>query len=243
MLLEIAAAGRLITKNAEPITVATKQPGRTTRTSAITSSGPLSEDATLEVTPPRLTANTQTTVNSLVFIADTIQRHALPSVQYIFTPPAMAPGIQAFCCCNNRFNLGLQGTVEGMTYSVLSTTSLHATNNWATEKSFPGASHQFWTPVSIPLSGRPNLFRSARSWIDSNGSGIPDWWLLQYFGRTDIAPYALCSSGDGWTILQAWQNGWDPALFYTPPAPQGLTANYHVAECNATVSWNPSPGG
>ena len=60
------------------------------------------------------------------------------------------------------------------------------------------------------MSGRPSLFLSARSWVDSTGSGIPDWWLLQYFGRTDLDPYALCPSGDGWTILQAYQNGWNP---------------------------------
>ena len=132
-----------------------------------------------------------------------------------------APGISNSC-----FNCVLHGTSEGMSYDLRSTPSLGTTNNWTTETNFPGASGQFWTPVSIPLSGRPNLFLSARSWIDSNGSGIPDWWLLQYFGSTDIDPYTLCPSGDGWTYYQAYQHNWNPYLFYTPPAP---TAWAHVA--------------
>jgi hypothetical protein len=68
---------------------------------------------------------------------------------------------------------------------------LQATNNWAVETNFLGAGGQFWTPVSIPLSGRPSLFLSARSWADSTGSGIPDWWLLQYFGTNLSAPSDL----------------------------------------------------
>ena len=92
---------------------------------------------------------------------------------------------------NNCFNLILQGTTEDTSFDILSTTSLLTSlSNWNSETNFLGASGQFWTPVSIPLAGRPSLFLSARSWIDSTGSGIPDWWLLQYFGTTTgIDPY------------------------------------------------------
>ena len=142
---------------------------------------------------------------------------------------------------NNCFNCVLHGTTEGTSYDIRSTTSLHATNNWAIETNFPGASGQFWTPVSIPLSGRPSLFLSARSWVDSTGSGIPDWWLLQYFGRTDIDPYALCPSGDGWTHPPSLQNGWNPTNFYTPPTP--VVSVIPLPNDNGVIiSWQPAPG-
>ena len=92
---------------------------------------------------------------------------------------------------NNSFNCVLWGTTENTSYDIRSTPTLQATNNWAVETNFLGAGGQFWTPVSIPLSGRPSLFLSARSWADSTGSGIPDWWLLQYFGTNLSAPSDL----------------------------------------------------
>ena len=150
--------------------------------------------------------------------------------------------LYALGIANNCFNVVLWGTLEGTHYDLQSITALHATNNWATETNFLGASGQFWTQVSIPLSGRPSLFLSARSWIDSNGSGIPDWWLLLYFGRTDIDPYALCPSGDGWTILQAYQNGWDPNLFYTPPPPRDVAARLDSTRANVTITWESGGG-
>lgn len=102
----------------------------------------------------------------------------------------------------NCFNLVLHGTTENTSYDLLSTPALQATNNWAVETNFLGAAGQYWTPVSIPLSGRPSLFLSARSWVDSTGSGIPDWWLLQYLGTVEVDPYSD-PAGDGWTVLQA----------------------------------------
>jgi hypothetical protein len=119
---------------------------------------------------------------------------------------------------------------------------LTSLSNWNIETNFLGASGQFWTPVSIPLSGRPNLFLSARSYISSDSSGIPDWWEQYYFGTNGVDPYALCPSGDGWTILQAYQNGWNPNNFYTPPTPTGLTVKYYGPSNNVVISWNPSPG-
>ena len=55
-------------------------------------------------------------------------------------------------------------------------------------------------------------------------------------------PYALCPSGDGWTILQAYQNNWNPFQWQTPPAPQGLTVSYNSVSGAATLNWQPSPG-
>jgi hypothetical protein len=142
----------------------------------------------------------------------------------------------------NSFNCVLWGTSEDTSYDIRSVTSLHATNNWAVETNFLGASGQFWTPVSIPMSGRPSLFVSARSWVDSTGSGIPDWWEQLYFVTNGVDPYALCPCGDGWTILQAFQNGWNPSDWHMPPAPTGLAVKYYGPSTNLCVQWNPSPG-
>jgi len=38
----------------------------------------------------------------------------------------------------------------------------------------------------------------------ANNSGIPDWWLLQYFGTTAVDPYGN-PAGDGWNNLQKFQ--------------------------------------
>ena len=136
----------------------------------------------------------------------------------------------------------LHGTIEGINYDILSTPTLSSVNNWAVETNFPGASGQYWTPLSIPMLGRPSLFLSARSGVDSNGSGIPDWWLLQYFGTTDIDPYALCPSGDGWTILQAWQKGWNPTNSYTPPPPRNVAARLDSTGTNVIITWESGGG-
>ncbi|MEI6780220.1 MAG: alpha/beta hydrolase, partial [Verrucomicrobiota bacterium] len=78
-------------------------------------------------------------------------------------------------------------------------------------------------------------------YMNGTGSAL-DWWLIQYFGRTDIDPYALCSSGDGWTILQAYQNGWNPTNFYTPPPPQNVAAVLDSTGTNAIITWTSGGG-
>ena len=42
-----------------------------------------------------------------------------------------------------------------------------------------------WTPFSLPMSSSSNLFVRARSWAD-DGSGLPIWWQMQYFGTVGI---------------------------------------------------------
>jgi hypothetical protein len=91
--------------------------------------------------------------------------------------------------------------------------------------------------VSIPLSGRPSLFLSARSWVDSTGSGIPDWWQLEYFGAVGVDPYSD-PAGEGWTLLQDYLNGWNPTNYYTPPVLQGVCVSSD-ASGNNVISWNP----
>ena len=47
---------------------------------------------------------------------------------------------------------------------------------------------------------------------DSNNSGLPDAFKLEYFGTLDITPQSD-PVGDGFTIGQKLQYGWNPATF------------------------------
>ncbi len=148
--------------------------------------------------------------------------------------------LYAVSISNNCFNCILHGTSEGTSYDIRSTTSLQATNNWAIETNFPGASGQFWTPVSIPMSGRPSLFLSARSWVDSTGSGIPDWWcpvLLRHQRPGPLRPLPVRRRLDHPASLSKRV---DPN-FYTPPAPKAWA--YVTPGGNSRIiQWQATPG-
>ena len=138
--------------------------------------------------------------------------------------------------------LTIFNTQPGVAYEIRSRESL-ADTSWDSECMVTGAPDQDWTATAVVMGNRTNcLFLQCRSWISSNGA-IPDWWALQFLGTTtNVDPYALCPSGDGWTLLDAYDNGWDPDVFYTPPAPGGLTVHYLAASDTASVSWDPSLG-
>jgi hypothetical protein len=97
-----------------------------------------------------------------------------------------------------------------------------------------------WTAWSVPVVSSSNLFLRVRSWQD-DGSGLPLWWQQQYFGSTGVDPYGN-PAGDGWNNLQKFQNGMNPNVFYTPPAPQGLAVSQNHPNNTATIVWQPSPG-
>jgi pimeloyl-ACP methyl ester carboxylesterase len=78
--------------------------------------------------------------------------------------------------------------------------------------------------------------------LDPSGNGLPVWWEEQYLNTNGVNPYAQCPSVDGWTILQAYQNGWNPNSTYTPPPPQNVVASLSAGGTNVTVTWTSGGG-
>jgi hypothetical protein len=131
-------------------------------------------------------------------------------------------------------NLSVYGTAADQPYDIQTRQNL-AGGEWVSQGPFLG--HTNWTPVSVPAGTGTSLFMRARSWASTGGSGIPDWWLAQYSLPLDTDPYSYCSSGDGWTLMDAYYNGWSPLAWVTPPAPGCLTAQLDDAVTSVTVSW------
>jgi len=134
-------------------------------------------------------------------------------------------------------------TVADVSYELM-TNSVLTTTNWGHTGNFIlGSEITNWTTLNaLPVSLTNNLFFQLLSYADSTGTGIPDWWWLQYLGQdTNVDPYAD-PTGDGYTLFEDFQNGWNSDIFITPPAPQGFTANYDPSNGAVTLNWQPSPG-
>jgi len=127
---------------------------------------------------------------------------------------------------NNAAGLFISNTVPDIQYEVQYTPDL--LQPWQSAGWFVfGSELTNWTPFSVPAFSPTNLFLRVRSWQD-DGSGLPLWWQAEYFGTNGVDPYGdpMC---DGWNNLQKFQNGMNPNVFYTPPAP-------------ASVNRSPPPG-
>jgi hypothetical protein len=94
-----------------------------------------------------------------------------------------------------------------------------------------GAEGTNYTPTTVAVGNRTNTsFFWARSWMDTDGDGLPDWWELEHgldpnnpdSGNTGVSDGYKDGDGDGWNNLQEYQNGTNPNAFNTPPAPTGF---------------------
>ena len=56
----------------------------------------------------------------------------------------------------------------------------------------------------------------------SDGSGLPDWWEMIYFHHLGLDTNSD-PVGDGWTLLQDYEQGFNPTNYLTPPAITNLT--------------------
>ncbi|MGD0814627.1 MAG: hypothetical protein ABSA83_13555 [Verrucomicrobiota bacterium] len=102
---------------------------------------------------------------------------------------ALPSGTNAYNSDTNSLTFILHGTTDASSYQLQSTASLTATD-WTPQPPISGASGQDWTPITFPLSGQTALFFRAIYCQDSTGSGLADWWCLEYFGTLDVDPYA-----------------------------------------------------
>ncbi len=131
-------------------------------------------------------------------------------------------------------------TLADVQYEIQSRTNLTQTD-WQSEGFIFGSELTNWTPLSVPQNNRTNLFIRLKSWGSSDGSGLPDWWELQYFGTTGVDPYGD-PAGDGYNNLQKFQNGMNPNIFYTPAAPQDFSASYNPNTGAVVLNWLPAAG-
>ena len=142
---------------------------------------------------------------------------------------------------NGNFSGILSNTIPGVEYQLLSMNSLN-TNQWVYQGS-PILAYTNWAPWSVQFNPTTNFFLNALSFEDDTGTGIPDWWWLEYFGQDTNVDAYTDPVGDGWTLLQDYQNGWNPTNWITPPAPQGLAIDsFNSTNGIATLSWSPSSG-
>jgi hypothetical protein len=67
-------------------------------------------------------------------------------------------------------------------------------------------------PFTAPTLDRQSLFLRAEDWtgVDSDGDGIPDWWIWKYFGNLSENATNLDSQGN--LLLDDYQNGIDPNI-------------------------------
>src|SRR5487761_2250487 len=132
-------------------------------------------------------------------------------------------------------------TLADVQYEIQSRTNL-AQDDWFSEGFILGSEITNWTPLSVAQGSRTNLFLRLRSWAD-DGSGLPIWWQLQYFGYVGVDPNAQDPAGDGWSNWQKFQMGVDPNVFTTPPMPQGVTAQFNPNNSSQIIlTWQPNNG-
>jgi len=131
-------------------------------------------------------------------------------------------------------------TMADIFYEIQSRTNL-AQTDWQSEGFITGSEITNWTPLSIFQNGRTNLFIRLRSWVDSFGIGIPDWWQFEYFGTNGVDPSAS-AAGDGYSNLQKFQMGLNPTNYYNPNGPPGFFGYVDGTGTNVFIAWSAAPG-
>ena len=142
----------------------------------------------------------------------------------------------------NAAQLILWNTQPDIQYEILSKENL-LDSEWQSEGFLYGSEGTNWTSFLTFEGNRTNtLFFWARSWAFSTGSGIPDWWWLQYFGqKTNVDAYAN-PTGDGYNNLQKFQSGLNPTNYYNPNPPAPFFGCLDSTGTNYVLEWNAAPG-
>ena len=122
-------------------------------------------------------------------------------------------------------------------YAIWGTTNLLGTWNVETEL-WPTTDQTNAMPFAIQNLDRQDLFLRAEDWtgVDSNGDGIPDWWIFKFFGDLSETSTNLDSQGN--TLGYDFTNGIDPNIItFTVEA-----ANDYVNTTTANVQLNITAG-
>lgn len=134
-------------------------------------------------------------------------------------------------------------TLSDVSYQLQYVNSLTQTNWISIGSPILGSELTNWTPLNyVAMNPDTNMFFRLQSQQSSDGSGLPDWWEIQYLGGLGVDANELDSAGDGWTIYQKYALGVNPSTFVTPPTPADLRASYNGNTGDGTVTWLPSPG-
>ncbi len=131
-------------------------------------------------------------------------------------------------------------TIADIQYEIQSRTNLLQTD-WQSEGFFSGSELTNWTPLGVWQGNRPILFLRLRSWIDSFGIGIPDWWQFEFFGTNGIDPYAGAAN-DNFDNLQKFLLGVNPTNYYNPNGPPGFFGYLDASGTNVFIAWSSAPG-
>lgn len=119
--------------------------------------------------------------------------------------------------------------------------------NWISLGFFDGSEITNCQPFSSWITNTIDFSRKAfriRSWRDSWGLGIADWWQIKYFGNIGIDAYAN-PMGDGFNNLNKYGNGMDPFKWYQPAAPEGhvvFQKGIDAQHENAVITWQCNSG-
>ena len=131
-------------------------------------------------------------------------------------------------------------TIADVQYEIQSRTNLMQTD-WQSEGFIDGSELTNWTLFTVWQGQRPSLFIRLRSWLDTDGIGIPDWWQLEYFGYIGIDPN-VSAANDGYSNLEKFDLGLNPTNYYNPNGPPGFFGYLDAAGTNVFIAWNSAPG-
>ncbi|MGD0207197.1 MAG: hypothetical protein ABSC89_06295 [Verrucomicrobiota bacterium] len=109
---------------------------------------------------------------------------------------------------NGQVDLNLHNPTNEV-YAIWCTTNL--LGNWNVETElWPTPDQTNVLPFTVANLDRQNLFVRAEDWtgVDSDGDGIPDWWIWFYFGNLSETATNLDSQDN--TLLYDYTNGLDP---------------------------------
>lgn len=152
----------------------------------------------------------------------------------------MSLAVDVSAISNHMASLLAMNATPDTLYEIQSKTNL-TQPGWNSEGFLYGSELTNWTAANVSQNGRPILFLRLRSWQDSTGTGIPDWWWLQYFGQITNADAYASAAGDGYSNLQKFQMGLNPTNYYNTNPPPGFFGAL-VNKTNAAIVWSPSPG-